>query len=117
MLTKERFNDLVHIMLDHNELYDKLYALGIDTINCKYLEYAGVFFDEIIRENFGPEGSDLILWWMYEDVDHKIYAPSDNQKEFYYPGEEIHGEVIADINEIDALYDYLVENYKDETGE
>ena len=32
MMTKERFKDLVYMMLEHNELYDKLYDLGIDTI-------------------------------------------------------------------------------------
>ena len=44
MLTRENFKDLVYKMLEHNEFYDKLYDLGIDAINCKYLEYAGVFF-------------------------------------------------------------------------
>ena len=117
MLTRENFKDLVYKMLEHNEFYDKLYDLGMDVINCKYLETTGIFFDEIMKSNFGEEGSDLISWWMYEDVDHKIYAPSDKFKEFYYPGEEIHGEVIADLNNIDDLYDYLALGGRDEVAE
>lgn len=89
-----------------NEFSDKLYELGIDVINCKPVEYAGIFFDELMRAEFGADGLDLVSWWMYEDVDHKIYAA--NQEE-----EMIHGEVIADLNNIDDLYDYLAEGGRD----
>ena len=106
MMTKERFKDLVYQMLEHNEFYDKLYKLGIDVINCKYLDTAGVFFDELMKKEFGEDGLDLISWWMYEDVDHKIYAA--NQEE-----EMLHGEVIADLNNIDDLYTYLAEGGRD----
>lgn len=109
MMTKERFKELVYMMLEHNEFYDKLYDLGIDAINCKYLETAGVFFDEIMKSNFGEEGADLVSWWMYEDVDHKLYESTGKEKEWYYPGEENHGKVIADLNNIDDLYTYLAE--------
>lgn len=116
MMTKERFKDLVYTMLEHNEFYDKLYDLGIDVINCKYMETAGIFFDELMRSEFGVDGADLVSWWMYEDVDHKIYASSSEHKEFYYPGEEIEGRVIADLNNIDDLYDYLAEGGRDEAA-
>lgn len=117
MMTKERFKDLVYMMLEHNEFYDKLYDLGIDTINCKYLETAGVFFDELMKGEFGEDGLDLISWWMYEDVDHKLYEASESKKDWYYPGEEIEGNVIADLNNIDDLYDYLTEGGRDEINE
>ena len=113
MLTKERFKELVYMMQESNELYDKLYDLGIDAIECKYLEYPGVFFDELMKSEFGIEGLDTISWWLYEDVDHKIYEPTDKKEEFYELGEEIEGEVIADLNQIDDLYDYLVNFRKD----
>ena len=83
MMTREKFKDLVYKMLEHDELYNKLLELGIDTIDCKYLETPGIFFDAIMQETFG-------------------------EKEFYYPGEEIHGEVVADLDNIDDLYDYIV---------
>lgn len=96
MMTKERFKDLVYMMLEHNELYDKLYDLGIDTINCKYLETADIIFSELMKTEFGEEGLDLISWWMYEDVDHKLYEPGSEGKK-----------IIADLNDIEDLYDYL----------
>ena len=109
MMTRERFKEVVNMMLEHNELYDKLYDLGIDTINCRYMETAGIFFDELMKSEFGIDGADLVSWWMYEDVDHKIYESTDEAKEWRYPGEEVHGEVIADLNDIDDLYSYLAE--------
>lgn len=96
-MTKERFKELVYMMLEYDELYNKLYDLGIDTINCKYLETADIFFSELMKSEFGEEGLDLISWWMYEHVDHVLYeAQSEGKK------------VIADLNNIDDLYDYLI---------
>ena len=119
MMTKEKFKDLVYQMLEHSELYDKLYDLGIDTINCKYLESAGVFFDELMKKEFGEDGADLISWWMYEDVDHCLYEPAEEDtKEYYFLNEEIpHGKLIADLNKIDDLYDYLTEGGRDAVSE
>lgn len=110
MIKREKFKDMIYKMQETNEFYDKLYELGIDAINCKYLENAGVFFDEMMRSYFGDDGLDLISWWLYEDVDHKIYAA--NQEE-----EMLHGEVIADLNNIDDLYDYLAEGGRDAISE
>jgi len=108
MMTKERFKDLVYMMLEHNELYDKLYDLGIDTINCKYLETADIIFSELMKTEFGEEGLDLISWWMYEDVDHKIYAAGDGEdRDWFFKDEKPNRDVIADLNDIEDLYDYL----------
>ena len=104
MITKKRFKELVYMMLEHDEIYDKLYDLGIDVINCKHLEFAGIFFNELMKREFGDDGAELISWWMYEDVDHKIYA--DNKED-----------VIADLNNIDDLYTYLTEGGRDAVEE
>ena len=100
MMTRVIFKVLVYKMLDHSDFYNKLYELGIDVIECKYMDTAGIFFDEIMRREFGDTGLDLITWWMYEDTDHKIY-PANQGEEMKY------GEVIADLNGIDSLYDYI----------
>ena len=119
-MTREKFKDLIYKMQEYNELYDKLYDIGIDIINCKYTQYVDVFFDELMRSEFGDDGLDLVSWWMYEEVDHCIYEPyeGEDKKEFYMLGEEIpHGKLIADLNNIDDLYDYLVEGGRDGLNE
>ena len=118
MMTREKFKDLIYKMQETNEFYDKLYELGIDAINCKYLENAGVFFDEMMRSYFGDDGLDLISWWLYEDVDHKIYAAGDDEgRGWFFKDETPNRDVIADLNNIDDLYDYLVEGGRDEVAE
>lgn len=114
MITREKFKDLIYKMQETNEFYDKLYDLGIDTINCKYFEYAGIFFDELMRSQFGEDGLDLVTWWLYEDVDHKIYAAGDNEdRDWFLEDEKPNRDVIADLNNIDDLYDYLVNSEQD----
>ena len=110
MMTREKFKEMIYNIEEYNDFVDELYKLKIDIYNCKYTEYAGIFFDELMKSEFGEEGLDLVSWWLYEDVDHKIYAA--NQEE-----EMLHGEVIADLNNIDDLYDYLTKGGRDEINE
>ena len=95
-----------------SDFTDKLYELGIDTINCSYLEHANYFFHKWMEECFGKEGADIVSWWIYEDVEHKIYKDGTCSKEYYEKTEKVDGEVIADLTELDDLYDYLLVNYK-----
>lgn len=105
IMNKEKFKYLVYKMLEHDEIFDKLYEIGLDGINCKYIETAGIFFDELMLKEFGEEGLDLISWWMYDEVDHLIYDGEDSEK------------VIADLNNIDDLYDYLTKGGRDGVAE
>lgn len=92
-MTKEEFKELVQYIREISDFYDKLYKLGIDIIECKAYDYAGIFFDKLMLNEFGKDGADFINWWLYEDVDHVIY---DDENES------------TDVNDIDDLYDYLV---------
>lgn len=117
MISREKFKSLIYQIEELNELVEELDKMSIYIYESKFVEYSGIFFDELMRSVFGEEGLDLVSWWLYEDVDHKIYAPSNKQKDIYFPGEEIHGEVIADLNNIDDLYDYLTKGGRDEISE
>ena len=95
-----------------SEFVDKLYELGIDVINCRYMNDEHFFFNKWMEECFGKEGADLIDWWLFESVEKKIYKEGSCSKELYEKDEELDGEVIADLTDIDDLYDYLLVNYK-----
>ena len=117
MMTKEKFKDLMYKMQEINEFEDKLYDMKIDIFDCKLVEYPAVFFDELMRSEFGEDGLDLISWWLYEDVDHKIYESDDNAPEWFWSDEKIDRKVIADLNNIDDLYDYLAKGGRDEVNQ
>lgn len=101
MMTREDFKSNIKMMQDLDTLYEDLYARGIDIINCKLFEYTGLLFDQLMVREFGEAKYDLVSWWLYEDVDHKIFSRD---------GEE----VIADLNDIDDLYDYITKEEDDE---
>jgi hypothetical protein len=123
MMTKEKFKDLMYKMQEINEFEDKLYDMKIDIFDSKLVEYPAVFFDELMRSEFGEDGLDLISWWLYEDVDHKIYESDDNVEsddnapKWFWSDEKMDRKVIADLNNIDDLYDYLTKGGRDEVNE
>ena len=95
-MTRERFKDFIHKIEAIDELIDKLSELNIETLDCKEMYYAGEIFSEWLKEDFGEKGEDLVTWWLYEDVEKKIYEPD---------GKEIN------LENIDDLYSYLEAHY------
>lgn len=65
--------------------------IGIDD---KLYSVIGALMEKLVT----PEGYDLITWWLYEDVDHKLYSVKTD-------------EVLADLNKIEDLVEYIIENY------
>lgn len=111
-MNRKQFIDAIETVKKTMDFTDKLYDLGIDTINCDFFKYSDYFFNKWMEECFGNEGAGLISWWLYEDVEKKIYKEGTCSKEYYEKGEKHDGEVIADLTDIDDLYDYLLVNYK-----
>ena len=113
MISREKFKEVIYKIEELNEYVDELAKMKIDISESKFVDYSGIFFDELMRNEFGEAGLDLVSWWLYEDVDHKIYSSDHKagQMVWYYPGEDREeGNVIADLNNIEDLYDYLVKN-------
>ena len=115
MITKEKFKELIGKIQEYNKFIDKLYdEFKIDAYDCRYTDYPAVFFDELIKGLFGTEGLDLVSWWLFEEVDHKIYQNEEVRGKYFYSDEEAEGEVVEDVNDVDDLYDYLVETYRND---
>ena len=105
MMTREKFKEMIYNIEEYNDFIDELYKLKIDIYSCRYTDYAGIFFDELMKSEFGEEGLDLVSWWLYEDVDHVLYEDESESKE------------VIDLNNIDDLYDYLTKGGRDEVNE
>lgn len=111
-MNRFQFLEAIELVKKDAEFIEKLYDLGIDTLNCPSVNTQHFFFDKWMEECFGKEGADLVSWWLFESVEKKIYKEGTCSKEFYSKDEKVDGEVIADLTEVDDLYDYLLVNYK-----
>ena len=90
-ITKDTFKKLMKTLEDQEKLMDKLYDLGIDTINCEPFYSGSAIFDMLMPLIESEEITDCINAWLYEDC-----------REF----SDGNGEWIA-METIDEFYDYL----------
>jgi len=95
MILQEDLRKILELWLQFLELWDKYR----DILNTESELYntPGVLFDTYIYTIFNDEGSDLVFWWIYEDVDKIIYEDS--------------GE--TDVNKLDDFLNYLYKHQKD----
>lgn len=87
------------MMQKFDEYIDSIaHKLKIELYETPLFEYPSNMFDNFIYSHFTEEGSDLIFWWMYEDVPKIIYQDT------------IFGEVETNIEDIEDLWKYLISN-------
>lgn len=96
-MKREDFKDCIRKLEAIAELGNKLSDLKIETIECKELYYADEIFFKWVKDEFGEAGEDLVSWWLYEEVDKIVYEEDGTE---------------TNLEDIDALYTYLLENYK-----
>lgn len=96
-MKREDFKDCIRKLEAIAELGNKLSDLKIETIECKELYYADDIFFKWVKDEFGEAGEDLVSWWLYEEVDKIVYEEDGTE---------------TNLEDIDALYTYLLENYK-----
>jgi hypothetical protein len=102
MITKKEFINFI-------KSYET-FENGIDCLNrylkanlweCDWVDAVSRMWDQFMYSHFTEEGSDLINWWKYEDVDHIITHVIDPDL--------FHGksEIEYDVNDIEDLWNYL----------
>ena len=94
-MSKEGFVNTINYYQNFLDKADKLEALGINLYDGPLVESIDFVFDAWINEITGEAGSDLIYWWLFENVEKAIYE--DNK-------------VIATLDTVEDLYNYMKEN-------
>ena len=94
-MSKEKFVSTIDYYQNFLDKADKLEALGINLYDGPLVESIDFVFDAWINEITGEAGSDLIYWWLFENVEKEIYE--DNK-------------VVATLDTVENLYDYMKEN-------
>ena len=91
----EKFKKIIYIIKNQDKNIRNLYKLGVDIINSDIYENFNKITNILFESILTKEGVDLIDWWLYENVDKKIYDNEDSSK------------IIADLNKIEDLYKYM----------
>lgn len=95
-MTREQFKENIRKLEAIEDIADKLTDIHIEILDCEELFYAEEIFFDWVKDDFGENGKDLVSWWMYEDVEKKIYE-SDGKE--------------TNLENIDDLYSYLEAHY------
>lgn len=87
----KNFQHLILKLQTTSERDQEIYKLGVDLIN--FTDDYHSIIAVLLKTYYSEEGEDIISWWLYEDVEKKIY----NKK----------GEVIEDLTSIESLWEYV----------
>lgn len=94
-MSKEKFVETLLKYQNFLDISDRLMDLGIDLTEGPITEAIDTLLDSWIDSITGEAGSDLIYWWLFEDVTKEIYEDD---------------KVVATLDTVEDLYDYMKEN-------
>ena len=96
MITFEELKDTINSKLLFDEKLEELERVlkSRDLFEIDLVQLSYKFFDNYIYSHFTEEGSDLIFWWLYENVPKVIYE----------------GEIEHNVEDLKDLWEYLVKN-------
>lgn len=79
----------------------------IDLWGCDWVDAVCKMWDNFIYSHFTEEGSDLINWWKFEDIDHIIWQKTDLD---LFNGKS---KIEYNVNELEDLWNYMIKYKKD----
>jgi hypothetical protein len=94
-MSKEKFVETLLKYQKFLEVSDQLMKLGIDLAEGPITMTVDTLLDSWIDAITGEAGSDLIYWWLFEDVTKEIYEDD---------------KVVAVLDTLEDLYDYMKKN-------
>lgn len=101
MLTRETFVDAISKIKKHEELMERLDSVCREFGSFRpSLDFGNLHLQallEVLKEAMHDD-CDYISWWLYEGTDHIVSWEESGQK------------VSVNLTDINALYDFLVEN-------
>lgn len=101
MVTKKEFIWFVESVKREDKFLDDCYNLKIDLSESPIVDEYENLFKMIEKIWFTDDGIELVEWWLFEDIeDKKLYSAKDNS-------------VIADVNKVEDLYDFMVSEKED----
>lgn len=100
MLTFDEFEKQIDSIEEINRKFE---AFGIT--GSQIYEDVNVLFDNFIYSHFTEEGSDLVFWWMYENVDKIIYETTSPDMFDKDPKN-----IETNVERIEDLWEYMIKH-------
>lgn len=94
-MSKEKFVETLLNYQKFLDVSDQLMKLGIDLAEGPITMTVDTLLDSWIDAITGEAGSDLIYWWLFEDVTKEIYEDD---------------KVVAVLDTAENLYDFMKKN-------
>lgn len=94
-MSKEKFVETLLNYQKFLKVSDQLMKLGVDLAEGPITMTVDTLLDSWIDAITGEAGSDLIYWWLFEDVTKEIYEDD---------------KVVAVLDTVEDLYDYMKKN-------
>lgn len=107
MLTFEEFKEQIDLIKAVHKNLDELNKLHFDIFDTDLINNCLKIFDNFIVSHFTEVGSDLVFWWLYEDVKKIIYktvSPDIFTKE--------RKEIEINVEKIEDLWEYMIKSKK-----
>jgi hypothetical protein len=107
MITKEQFIKFIknyQTFYNGIERFEKAITGSKYTINLFETDWGdavGIMLDTFLDSHFTDDGADLLVWWLFEDVD-KIITQTVDPDLFHRKSE-----IEYNINDIEDLWNYL----------
>ena len=108
MITKEEFIEFIQAYEEFEEGIDNLGKFlsgdrlhGVNLWDSNWVDAVCKMWDQFMYSHFTEEGSDLINWWKFEDVNHII---TQTVSPDLFNGKS---EIEYNVNNIEDLWNYL----------
>lgn len=96
MIEKEIFMDAIEAYKKGIDFLRKMDDMGLDLYDTPLCSASDVMFDKWLSQITNEDGIDLVYWWIFEDVEKKIY--------------DLNGNETNNIEDLGSLYDYMKAN-------
>lgn len=112
MITKEEFVKYISSYQEFDKAVERLETAISGKNKCYFIfetdwcEAVGRMLDIFLDSHFTKDGSELITWWLWEDVDKIIYEKVDPD---LFNGET---ELEYNIENFDNLWNYMIKHKK-----
>ena len=106
MITKEEFTGFINAYQNfdsHLNQLEKAFGNYCNLHETDLGESVSMMLDQFLYSHFTECGQDYIYWWLFEDVDKKIYQ-KDEPDLFNGAARER----VYDVNELDDLWKYML---------